>query len=85
MRAPRPDVVIVDPPRAGAGKEVLAAIDGADPHTVVYVACDPAALGRDLGRLSRRGWKVTDVKAFDLYPNTHHVEAVAVLRRNDAS
>lgn len=85
VRAPRPDVVILDPPRAGAGKEVLAAIDGADPHTVVYVACDPAALGRDLGRLSRRGWKVTDVKAFDLYPNTHHVEAVAVLRRNDAS
>ncbi|WP_431812984.1 class I SAM-dependent RNA methyltransferase [Kocuria sp. cx-455] len=85
VRAPRPDVVILDPPRSGAAKEVLSAIDGADPHTVVYVACDPAALGRDLGRLSRRGWKVATVKAFDLYPNTHHVEAVAVLRRNDAT
>ncbi|WP_016996414.1 hypothetical protein [Kocuria atrinae] len=41
------------------------------------------SLGRDLGRLSRRGWKVANIKAFDLYPNTHHVEAVAVLRRND--
>lgn len=83
VRAPQPDIVILDPPRSGAAKEVLAAIDAADPHTIVYVACDPAALGRDLGRLSRRGWKVGNIKAFDLYPNTHHVEAVAVLRRND--
>lgn len=85
VRAPRPDVVILDPPRSGAAKEVLAAVDAAAPHTVVYVACDPAALARDLGRMSRRGWKVANIKAFDLYPNTHHVEAVAVLRRNDAS
>lgn len=83
VRAPEPHVVILDPPRSGAAKEVLAAIDAAEPHTIVYVACDPAALGRDLGRLSRRGWKVTNIKAFDLYPNTHHVEAVAVLRRNE--
>lgn len=79
---PRPDVVIMDPPRAGAAKEVLAAVDQAGPRTIVYVACDPAALGRDLGRLRRRGWKVEDVTALDLYPNTHHVEAVAVLRRD---
>lgn len=83
VRAPEPHVVILDPPRSGAAKEVLAAIDAADPHTIVYVACDPAALGRDLGRLTRRGWKVTNIKAFDMYPNTHHVEAVAVLRRNE--
>lgn len=83
VRVPKPDIVILDPPRSGAAKEVLAAIDAAEPHTIVYVACDPAALGRDLGRLSRRGWKVANIKAFDLYPNTHHVEAVAVLRRND--
>ena len=81
-RVPRPDVVIMDPPRAGAAKEVLAAVDQAGPRTIVYVACDPAALGRDLGRLRRRGWKVEDVTALDLYPNTHHVEAVAVLRRD---
>ncbi|MGW2673589.1 class I SAM-dependent RNA methyltransferase [Kocuria rhizophila] len=79
---PRPDVVLMDPPRAGAAKEVLAAVDQAGPRTIVYVACDPAALGRDLGRLRRRGWKVEDVTALDLYPNTHHVEAVAVLRRD---
>lgn len=83
VRVPRPDVVVLDPPRSGAAKEVLAAIDAAEPRTIVYVACDPSALGRDLGRLSRRGWKVAHVKAFDLYPNTHHVEAVAVLRRNE--
>lgn len=79
---PRPDVVILDPPRAGAAKEVLATIDAAGPRAILYVACDPAALGRDLGRLRRRGWKATGIQAFDLYPNTHHVEAVAVLRRS---
>lgn len=83
VRAPQPDIVILDPPRSGAAKEVLAAIDAVEPRTIVYVACDPAALGRDLGRLSRRGWKVVNIRAFDLYPNTHHVEAVAVLRRNE--
>ena len=81
-RPPRPDVVVMDPPRAGAAKEVLAAVDQAGPRAVVYVACDPAALGRDLGRLRRRGWRVDAVEAFDLYPNTHHVEAVALLRRD---
>ncbi|MGK4217647.1 class I SAM-dependent RNA methyltransferase [Kocuria marina] len=79
LRPPRPDVVVLDPPRAGAAKEVLAAVDRAAPRTIVYVACDPAALGRDLGRLRRRGWRIDGVEAFDLYPNTHHVEAVAVL------
>ncbi|MEX5309492.1 class I SAM-dependent RNA methyltransferase [Kocuria sp. CPCC 205297] len=78
-RPPRPDVVVLDPPRAGAAKEVLAAVDRAAPRTIVYVGCDPAALGRDLGRLRRRGWRIEGVEAFDLYPNTHHVEAVAVL------
>nr|WP_313505452.1 TRAM domain-containing protein [Kocuria rhizophila] len=79
---PRPDAVIMDPPRAGAAKEVLAAVDQAGPRRIVYVACDPAALGRDLGRLRRRGWRIEDVSGFDLYPNTHHVEAVALLRRD---
>ncbi len=78
----RPDVVVMDPPRAGAAKDVLAAVDHAAPRRIVYVACDPAALGRDLGRLRRRGWRVDGVEAFDLYPNTHHVEAVALLRRD---
>ena len=78
----RPDVVIMDPPRAGAAKDVLAAVDHAAPRRIVYVACDPAALGRDLGRLRRRGWRVDGVEAFDLYPNTHHVEAVALMRRD---
>ncbi|CAL8897592.1 SAM-dependent methyltransferase [Kocuria varians] len=81
-RPGRPDVVVLDPPRAGAAKDVLGAVDHADPRRIVYVACDPAALGRDLGRLRRRGWRVDGVEAFDLYPNTHHVEAVAALSRD---
>ncbi|RLY95062.1 class I SAM-dependent RNA methyltransferase [Kocuria tytonicola] len=81
-RPPRPDVVVMDPPRAGAAKEVLAAVDQAGPRAIVYIACDPAALGRDLGRLRRRGWRIDRVEAFDLYPNTHHVEAVALLGRD---
>lgn len=79
---PRPGVVVLDPPRTGAAKDVVSAVDAADPHTIVYVACDPAALARDAGRLGRKGWRVSRIQAFDLYPNTHHLEAVAVLRRS---
>ena len=78
---PRPDVVIMDPPRAGAAKEVLAAVDQAGPRTIVYVACDPAALARDLATFAERGYRLTELRAFDAFPMTHHVECVALLSR----
>lgn len=76
----RADVVVLDPPREGAGKTVLAKIVELNPRTVVYVACDPAALARDCRYLEEMGWQMLSLRAFDLFPMTHHVECVAIFR-----
>ena len=75
------DVVVLDPPRAGAGRTVIDAIASRGPSRVVYVACDPAALARDVAYLAEHGYELVDLRAFDLFPMTHHVEAVATLVR----
>jgi tRNA/tmRNA/rRNA uracil-C5-methylase (TrmA/RlmC/RlmD family) len=77
----RPDVVVLDPPRRGAGRAVIDALAGAGPDRVVYVACDPAALGRDIGSLAAHGYQLAGLRAFDAFPMTHHVECVALLTR----
>ena len=76
-----PDTVILDPPRKGAGAAVLRPIIAGTAQRLVYVACEPAALGRDVGLLREHGWQLSDVAAFDIFPMTHHVETVAVLDR----
>lgn len=78
---PAADVVVLDPPRTGAGRAVVDAIAARDPRRIVYVACDPAALARDVGYLAAHGYTLSGVRGFDLFPHTHHVEAVAVLDR----
>jgi len=78
---PTADVVVLDPPRTGAGRAVVDAIAAREPRRIVYVACDPAALARDVGYLAAHGYALTGVRGFDLFPHTHHVEAVAVLDR----
>ncbi|WP_029069776.1 class I SAM-dependent RNA methyltransferase [Jonesia quinghaiensis] len=75
------DVVVLDPPRVGAGKKVVDALAALEPATIVYVACDPAALGRDIAFFAEAGYTVSSVRAFDLFPMTHHVECLAVLTR----
>lgn len=75
------DVVVLDPPRAGAGEAVMAAVCELGARTVVDVACDPAALARDLRVAREHGYVVDTVAAFDLFPHTHHFEVVARLRR----
>lgn len=77
----RADVVVLDPPRVGAGREVVAQVAALGPERVVYVACDPAALARDLAYLAGHGYALTGLRGFDLFPMTHHVECVAVLDR----
>jgi tRNA/tmRNA/rRNA uracil-C5-methylase (TrmA/RlmC/RlmD family) len=72
---------VLDPPRAGAGRAVADAIAARGPQRVVYVACDPAALARDIAYLGEHGYELAGLRAFDLFPMTHHVEAVAELRR----
>lgn len=79
-----PDVVMCDPSREGAGRAVMEQVSALAPQRIVYVACDPAALGRDTGYLRAAGWRLVRVEAFDMYPNTHHVEAVAVFSRYGA-
>lgn len=74
----RTDLVVLDPPRTGAGKDVIDAVAARSPRAIAYVACDPAALGRDLGRLARHGYVLSSLRAFDLFPHTHHVECVAI-------
>ncbi|WP_029149339.1 class I SAM-dependent RNA methyltransferase [Microbacterium indicum] len=74
-------VTLLDPPRSGAGEQVVARIADLGPSAVVYVACDPVALARDVGAFRARGWDLADLRALDLFPNSHHLEAVAVLRR----
>jgi tRNA/tmRNA/rRNA uracil-C5-methylase (TrmA/RlmC/RlmD family) len=75
------DAVVLDPPRVGAGRDVVQAVAGLAPRRVVYVACDPAALARDVAYLAEEGYALADVTGYDLFPMTHHVEAVAVLER----
>ncbi|WP_462417409.1 class I SAM-dependent RNA methyltransferase [Kytococcus sp. Marseille-QA3725] len=79
-----PDLVVLDPPRAGAGRAVMQAVHDSGASRVAYVACDPAALARDLGTAVEIGWDVVRVVGFDAFPNTHHVEAIATLRRPGA-
>jgi tRNA/tmRNA/rRNA uracil-C5-methylase (TrmA/RlmC/RlmD family) len=74
-------VVVLDPPRAGAGRAVVAGVHALHPETVVYVACDPVALARDLGTFRDLGWDVAVLRAFDLFPHSHHFETVALLVR----
>ena len=73
---------MLDPPREGAKRQVVRAIAGLHPRAVAYVACDPAALARDLGDLRRaRATACATLRAFDLFPMTHHVECVALLTK----
>lgn len=74
--------VVLDPPRSGAGKVVVHALTKLQPAQIVYVACDPVALARDVSLLREGGYELTGLNAFDLFPNTHHVEAVASFVRN---
>ena len=74
-------VILLDPPRSGAGRAVVEHIAALTPQTVVYVACDPVALARDLATFREHGYTTGTVDAVDLFPHSHHVESVAVLRR----
>ncbi|MDL5352557.1 TRAM domain-containing protein [Microbacterium sp. zg-YB36] len=74
--------VVLDPPRSGAGGEVVSAIAALAPQTIVYVACDPVALARDLATFREAGYTASRIDGLDLFPHSHHVEAVATLNRD---
>ncbi|MFD7609869.1 class I SAM-dependent RNA methyltransferase [Streptomyces sp. NPDC059828] len=73
------DLVVLDPPRAGAGRSIVEHISGLGARRIAYVACDPAALARDLAYFGEYGYRPRTLRAFDLFPMTHHVECVAIL------
>jgi 23S rRNA (uracil1939-C5)-methyltransferase len=72
--------VVLDPPRTGAGSEVVSAVAARRPEAVVYVSCDPPTLGRDLASFAAQGYRPDAVLLFDLFPDTFHLEAVVRLR-----
>ncbi|GAB2736662.1 class I SAM-dependent RNA methyltransferase [Nocardioides pakistanensis] len=73
------DVVVLDPPRVGAKRDVVSAVVALGPRAVAYVACDPGALARDVAIFAEHGYRLDSLRAFDIFPMTHHVECVAVL------
>ena len=81
----RADVVVLDPPRTGAGKPVIEKITKLSARAIIYVACDPAALARDTTYLQEMGYHLEDIRAFDLFPMTHHIESVALYTPREVS
>jgi 23S rRNA (uracil1939-C5)-methyltransferase len=77
--AQRSERVILDPPRTGAGEEVVAAVAARHPESVVYVSCDPTTLARDLRRFGALGYRPASIRGFDLFPDTYHLETVVQL------
>jgi 23S rRNA (uracil1939-C5)-methyltransferase len=77
-----PDTLVVDPPRTGMSREAMAGILALKVRRIVYLSCDPATLARDVKRLSEVGYGLDHIEAFDLFPNTAHVETLAVLSRD---
>ncbi len=75
------DLVVLDPPRAGARSGVVGQVAARTPARVVYVACDPAVLARDVATFREQGYALSQLRAFALFPMTHHVECVALLTR----
>lgn len=80
-QAGRPDVVVIDPPRAGLSQKVVRRIIDCRPKRIVYVSCNPTTLAPNAAQLAEAGWKLRQVRPVDMFPQTHHVECVAVLDR----
>ncbi|QCQ90838.1 class I SAM-dependent RNA methyltransferase [Rhodococcus sp. SGAir0479] len=78
---PAPEVVVLDPPRAGAGRDVVAAVAAAGAERIVHIGCDPASFARDVALYREHGFRLAQVRAFDAFPLTHHLESLALLTR----
>jgi tRNA/tmRNA/rRNA uracil-C5-methylase (TrmA/RlmC/RlmD family) len=74
------DLIVLDPPRSGAGERVVRLLTPLGARRIAYVACDPAALARDLAHFREGGYVPHFLRAFDLFPMTHHLECVAILQ-----
>jgi 23S rRNA (uracil1939-C5)-methyltransferase len=81
QRAGRPDVVVLDPPRAGLSQKIVRRIVEAQPKRIVYVSCNPTTLAPNAAQLAEAGWRLEKVRPVDMFPQTHHIECVALLSR----
>ena len=81
-RAGRPDVVVVDPPRAGLSQKAVRRVIEAGPRRVVYISCNPTTLAPNAAQMVEAGWELRTVQPVDMFPQTHHVECVALLERS---
>jgi tRNA/tmRNA/rRNA uracil-C5-methylase (TrmA/RlmC/RlmD family) len=79
LAKPRADIVVLDPPRKGLGAAVVEAVAAAGPRRIVYVACEPSSLARDVALFGAQGFGLAELRAYDLFPMTAHVECVALL------
>ena len=77
----RPDMVLVDPPRAGLGRHALQALVGLSAPVIVYVSCDPATLARDAKHLQQGGYHLQQITPFDMFPQTFHIESISIFSR----
>lgn len=77
----RPELVVMDPPRAGVGAEACSLLMHIQPKEIVYVSCDPVTLARDMKQLLNSGYRLAETHLFDMFPQTFHLETVAVLKR----
>jgi tRNA/tmRNA/rRNA uracil-C5-methylase (TrmA/RlmC/RlmD family) len=77
------DIAVLDPPRAGAGRPVIELLAGAGVPRVIHIGCEAAAFARDIGLYRQNGYHVEDIRVFDAFPLTHHVECIALLTRPD--
>jgi 23S rRNA (uracil1939-C5)-methyltransferase len=82
QRAGRPDVLVVDPPRAGLSKKVVRRIIEASPKRIVYVSCNPTTLAPNAAELVQAGWTLRKVRPVDMFPQTHHIECVSLFERD---
>ncbi len=78
-RVRQPDTIVLDPPRTGLSPEAMSGVLALATSRVVYVSCDPATLARDVRRFAEVGYRLEHIEAFDLFPNTAHIETLAVL------
>ena len=77
----KPNIIIVDPPRNGLSDKMIDDINKLEPEKIIYVSCDPMTLARDIKKLNK--YDVINIKGFDMFPNTYHVESVILLQRKD--
>jgi 23S rRNA (uracil1939-C5)-methyltransferase len=82
-RAPRPDVVVVDPPRAGLSTKMVTRLLATRPRRVVYVSCNPTTLAPNAAQMAEHGYRLVKVRAVDMFPHTPHIECVALIERAD--